>query len=185
MLVNKMLPYGNISQILTKSEEKVKVITINRQSVNSINFYKVSNNFSTGIKRITHSVQDLFNPKVKHIYNRSGVLSGIKELEFKDKDGVTYLAMSYCKQGKIITRTLYDINTREIAKKYTYSPIKKNLVMEEEIFEKGKLSHTLSHEYDNARAIHKIIQKDAQNNVESTKIYNLYFPNHLMKVIKP
>lgn len=179
MLVNKIPPYGSIPQILTKAEEKVKVITINRQSVNPINFNKVSNDFSTGIKRVTHFVQDLFNPKVKHIYNRSGVLSGIKELEFKDKDGVTYFAMSYCKQGKITIRTLYDMNTREIAKKYTYSSKKKNLVMEEEIFEKGKLSHTLSHEYDNAMAVHKVTRRNSDKKIDSVKLFNLYNGNFI------
>lgn len=179
-MIEKIIQQVNTQQVLNKVQTETKVLTlINKNSNVSTMTQRKSN-----VKLIIHYIQDLFNKNKAHIYD-SGVLRGIREINYKDKDGLTYLSLSYCQNGKIKFRTLYDNQTKQIVKKYTYSAKKKDQVLEEEFFEKGKFAYSLSHEYDNARAIHTVTQKDSKKNVESIKVFNLFFPDQLMKEIKP
>lgn len=144
----------------------------------------ISKGFANNTKRAVYFVQDLFDKNVKHFFNNSGELTLIKELKFKDNDGLEYLSKAQCEKGKIVLRTLYENGAKQIKKRYTYSLEKKDRIMKEEIFEKGKLSYILSHEYDHARLIHTVTQKDAQKNIQSIKLYN-FLNEDLIKEIKP
>lgn len=184
MTVRMISTHKNLQVLVKVSHKSAKVIKLNpREPLSS--FKQGPKNASNRIKQALHFAQDLFNKKTEHIYNKFGELTLIKELAFKDKDGITYISKAKCEKGKIISRSLYDKNTNEIKKRYIYSPNKKDTVIEEEIFENNKLAHTLSHEYDIAKAIHTVTKRDSKNNVELIRLYNLYFPDHLMKEIKP
>lgn len=145
---------------------------------------QVSSGLINNTKRVAYFVQDLFDKNLKHIFNNSGELAFIKELKFKDKDNLEYLSKAQCEKGKIVSRTLYENGGNQIKKRYTYSLEKQDRIMKEEIFEKGKLYYILSHEYDHARLVHTVTQKDAQNNIQSIKLYN-FLNEDLIKEIKP
>lgn len=180
MITTKILPTGKVPQKLTNPEINAQTLTIIPKDIKLSNNTKTLNS-SNLLKRSFHFAMDLLNKKTKHIYKNSKLI-GIKEFDFKDKDGLKYFSFAKYKNNRIEYRLIFDKNTNQIKKKYTYSA-PKDLILEEEIYDKGKLLQRLSHEYDIARAIHKVTQKDAQNNVESIKIYNL-FNDGFIKEIK-
>lgn len=143
---------------------------------------QVSKGFLNNTKRVVYFMQDLLDKNVKHIFNNSGELAFIKELKFKDNDGLEYLSKAQCEKGKIVSRTLYENGGNQIKKRYTYSLEKQDRIMKEEIFEKGKLSHTLFHEYDHARGYHIITKINAKGNIQKVKFYN-FFTENLIKEI--